>query len=76
MAGQRNYSNRTSPSHRTLDHWRRVIGWGSSAGAALTFTIGPLAAVPAALLAAFQRVDSSHSCARGQIGANRRGQRT
>ena len=25
-----------------------MIGWGSSAGAALTFTIGPLAAIPAA----------------------------
>ena len=48
MAGQRYCSNRTSPSHRTAVRWRRVIGWGSSAGAALTFTIGPLAAIPAA----------------------------
>ncbi|MGA8332440.1 MAG: hypothetical protein WB777_24620, partial [Mycobacterium sp.] len=48
MAGQRDCSKRTSPSHRTPDRWRRVIGWGSTAGAALTFTIGPLAAIPAA----------------------------
>src|ERR1700727_4002763 len=48
MAAQRYSSNHTSPSHRTVDRWRRVIGWGSSAGAALTFTIGPLAAIPAA----------------------------
>ncbi len=48
MAGLSHCSDRTSPSHRTVDRWRRVIGWGSSAGAALTFTIGPLAAIPAA----------------------------
>src|ERR1700757_4101169 len=48
MAGQRHSSNHPSPSQRALDRWRRVIGWGSSAGAALTFTVGPLAAIPAA----------------------------
>jgi hypothetical protein len=48
MAGQRYYSKRTTPSDRALDRWRRVIGWGSSAGAALSFAIGPLAAIPAA----------------------------
>src|ERR1700758_1013168 len=48
MAAQRYSSNHTSPSQRALDRWRRVIGWGSSAGAALTFTVGPLAAIPAA----------------------------
>src|ERR1700759_2427407 len=48
MAAQRYSSNHTSQSQRALDRWRRVIGWGSSAGAALTFTVGPLAAIPAA----------------------------
>src|SRR6202046_2592933 len=48
MAAQRYSSNHTSPSQRARDRGRRVIGWGSSAGAALTFTVGPLAAIPAA----------------------------
>jgi hypothetical protein len=48
MSGQRYCPKGTGPSHRTAVRWRRVIGWGSSAGAALTFTIGPLAAIPAA----------------------------
>src|SRR6202000_185041 len=48
MAARRAPQNPTSPSQRALYRWRRVIGWGSSAGAALTFTVGPLAAVPAA----------------------------
>src|ERR1700753_146615 len=48
MAVQRHCANRTRPSHWMVECRRRVIGWGSSAGAALTFTIGPLAAIPAA----------------------------
>src|ERR1700760_1139491 len=48
MAVQRHCANRTRPSHWVVECRRRVIGWGSSAGAALTFTIGPLAAIPAA----------------------------
>src|ERR1700744_5022887 len=48
MAAQRYSSNHTSPSHRTVDRWRRVIGWGSRSVPAAPLTVGPLAAIPAA----------------------------
>src|ERR1700759_5231430 len=48
MAAQRYSSNHTSQSQRALYRCRAGIGWGSSAGPARTFTVGPLAAIPAA----------------------------
>ncbi|MDT5199528.1 MAG: hypothetical protein QOK09_441, partial [Mycobacterium sp.] len=48
MAG-RDKSTRTRRSHSATVQWcRRVVGWGSSAGAIVAFGVSPLAGTPAA----------------------------